>query len=71
MCVCVCVSVCLSVRLSVTMLAAIYLVCMFEMKRDRVPCRLLKICIEWTSLILNIYVREIWHNLPAAMIGDS
>ena len=40
--VCVC--------LSVTALAATYLVCMSKVRHHRVPCRLLKICIVWTSL---------------------
>ena len=40
----VCVSVCLSVYLSVIALAATYLVCMFRVRRDRVPCRLLMKC---------------------------
>ena len=43
-CVCVCVCVC------VTALAAKYFVCMSKVRHHRVPCRLLKICIVWTSL---------------------
>ena len=42
MCVCVCVSD--------TMLAATYLVCMSKVRHHRVLCRLLKICVVWTSL---------------------
>ena len=44
-CVCVCVYVFVC-----TTLAATYLVCMFEVRHGRVPCRLLKICTMWTSL---------------------
>ena len=44
--VCECVSVCVSV----TALAATYLVCMSKVRHHVVPCRLLKICIIWTSL---------------------
>ena len=43
---CVCVSVCLSV----TALAATYLVYMSKVRWYTVSCRLLKICIVWTSL---------------------
>ena len=39
---CVCVSV--------TMLATTYLICMSKVGHHGVPCRLLKICIVWTSL---------------------
>ena len=38
------------VCVSVTMLAATYLVCMSKVRHHRVPCRLLKICIVWSSL---------------------
>ena len=40
----------MSVSLSVTVLAATYLVCMSKVRRHKVPCRLLKTCIVWTSL---------------------
>ena len=44
--VCVCVCVCLSV----TALAATYLICMSKVRRHRVPCRLIKLCIVWILL---------------------
>ena len=46
----VCLSVGLCVYLSVTTLAATYLVYMSKVRRHSVSCRLLKICIVWTSL---------------------
>ena len=58
---CVCVSV--------TALVATYLVYMSKVRQHTVSCRLLKICIVWTSL--KMFVWEIWHHLPATMIGDS
>ena len=36
--------------MSVTVLATTYLVCMSIVRHQRVPCRLLKICIVWTLL---------------------
>ena len=48
--VCVCVCVCLSVCLSATTLAATYLVYMSKVRHHRIPCRLLIICVVWTSL---------------------
>ena len=43
-------SVCVSMCLSVTALAATYLVDMSKVRHYTVSCRLLKICILWTSL---------------------
>ena len=51
---CVCMFVRLSVRLSVcvsvTVLVATHLVYMSKVRRYTVSCRLLKVCIVWTSL---------------------
>ena len=59
--VCVCLSVCYSA-------SGYILVYMSKMRRCTVSCRLLKIRIVWTSL--QCFVQEIWHHLPAMMIGD-
>ena len=53
---------------SITALDATYLVCMSKMGHHRVPCRLLKICIVWTSLKQIVWM---WRDLPATMIGDT
>ena len=53
----------------VSALAATYLIYMSKVRHHRVPCRLLKICIVWTSL--KMFCWEIWYDLPATMISDS
>ena len=60
-----CVSVYLSVYVSVTVLMATYLVYMSKVRQNAVSCKLLKICIVWTSL--KRFVWEIWRYLPATM----
>ena len=62
-----CVYMCVCV--SVTVLVATYLVYVSKVRRHTVSCRLLKICIVWTSL--KRFTWEIFHHLPATMFSDS
>ena len=57
-----------SMSLSVTTLAVTYLVYMSKVRQYVVSCRLLNVCIVWTSL--KHFVQEIWRHLPVMTIGD-